>query len=487
MNYSGATTYDPDKAYAPILFANAAMASLIADLPQDIIGTSAEQLIINEDREAFSQALRAHRGDTVHQCYVRLSTADDDPIQVKCEFTSIHQGGQRIGLCYLTDIRESERLQGELAEARKQAYTAALAAGIAHDFRNMLTGMIGQAELIELQYDDPQLQEDARFIIEAGRRGANMINQLLDLGRSEGLEYKVIDIEESISRMLQIARVQLPPDIELHVQVGKGLPKVRANMAQLEQMLLNLIANAAQAMVGGRGRIDVTLDVCMVQGREALRVSIRDNGCGIAPENLQHIFKPFWSTRKSSGGTGLGMAMVQRIVRWHDGQIDVSSELGKGTEVCICLPAAGDTDVEAVPANTQALSDDVLLPDMQPWCILLVEDQDDVMKIHQEFLTRMGHTVLTAVDGEQALELFCGQRDRIDMVLTDYMMPKMDGLELAERVHMEYPHVPITIITAYGEDDALKVLSLRRVDVLNKPLSYHTLLQHLIQVQQRRG
>ncbi len=481
-----AFTYDQDKEHAPILFANAAMASLIADVPQDIVGRPAAQLIINEDREAFSRSLRRDRDKDMQQCYVRLLSGGEEPIQVKCEFTTIHQGGQRIGLCYLTDIRESERLQDELAEARKQAYTAALASGIAHDFRNMLTGMIGQAELMELQYDDPQLKEDARFIIEAGRRGADMINQLLDLGRSEGLEYKVIDIAESISRMLQIARVQLPPDIELHVQVEEDLPKVRANMAQLEQMLLNLIANAAQAMSGGSGSIDVSLATCREDQRQALRLTVRDNGCGIEAENLQHIFKPFWSTRKSSGGTGLGMAMVQRIVRWHDGRIEVTSEPGKGTEVSICLPAAGEAEVEVVQANAPDEADS-LLQEMQPWCILLVEDQAEVMKIHQEFLLRMGHTVVTATDGAQALALFCSQRDHIDMVLTDYMMPKMDGLELAERVHMEDPHMPVTIITAFGEDDALKVLRLRRVGILNKPLSYRTLLQHLIQLQQRQG
>jgi len=479
-----AFTYDPDKQDAPILFANAAMASLIAVLPQDLVGKPAGHLIINEDRDAFLQALRSCQGDDMHPCYVRLPAVEEEPVQVKCEFTTIHQGGQRIGLCYLTDIRESERLQGELAEARKQAYTAALAAGIAHDFRNMLTGMIGQAELMELQYEDAQLKRDARFIIDAGRRGADMINQLLELGRSESLEHKLVDIAGSISRMLQIARVQLPPDIELHVQIGEGLPKVRANMAQLEQMLLNLIANAAQAMENGRGRIEVLLDACMSHERKGVRLTIRDNGCGITEENLQHIFKPFWSTRKRSGGTGLGMAMVQRIVRWHDGRIDVSSEPGKGTEVCICLPAAGEVDAEILPENMPGLPDETL-PEIQPWCVLLVEDQDDVMKIHQEFLTRMGHTVLTAADGEQALRLFCDQRDHIDLVLTDYMMPRMDGLELAERIHMEHPHVQITIITAFGEDDALKVLRLRRVNVLNKPLSYHTLLRHLVQLQQR--
>lgn len=480
-----AFTFDPEAVRTPILFANPAMSTLISANPESLVDRPIDSIVITEDRSAFLNTVLDRDTDKVRQCYVRLPGVLDQPVQVKCEISSIEQGGKIIGLCYMTDISESERLQYELAEAQKLAYTAALAAGIAHDFRNILSGMIGQAELIELENNNPKLKEDARHIIEAGRRGSNLIEQLLELGRSDSSEYQVMDISESLANMLQIARVQLPPDIELSVHTEPGLPLVRANAAQLEQVLLNLISNAAQAMQNNQGRIEVFLSHCESKGDEiGVSLSVKDNGIGIDPENLQHIFKPFWSTRKQNGGTGLGMAMVQRIVRWHNGMVEVSSTLGQGTTIKVSLPSASD-DMGApfadIQDNTPVPLDN---PNILPWKVLLVEDQPEVLRIHKAFLTNMGHRVVTAVDGKEALELFRSHdRDNIDIIITDYMMPNMDGIELARHIRQVSRNLPIAVLTAYGEDQALSELTQNNIDVLNKPISYHAMVLYFLQKQ----
>jgi len=481
-----AFTFDPDDPDLPILFANPAMSTLISGKPELLSGKPIDSIVISEDRDTFLSIVRPFDATRTCHCYVRLPGVPDRPIQVKCEVSSTQQEGKHIGLCYLTDISESERLQYELAEAQKLAYAAALAAGIAHDFRNVLAGIIGQAELIQLEHDDQEIRADAQRIVDAGERGSKMIDQLLELGSSNGSDYEAMDISDSITNMLQIARVQLPPDITLNVHIQPGLPLVRANTAQLEQVLLNLIGNSAKAMPENKGSIDISLSSCVSGPNvEGLRLTVSDNGCGIEPENLQHIFKPFWSTRKQSGGSGLGMAMVQRIVRWHEGTIDVESVPGKGTNISICLPQASRQDA---PTARMAYHDNSSVPlpdpDILPWKILLVEDQAEVMRIHRGFLSSMGLRVIMACDGQEAFELYRNNAPKdIDMIITDYMMPNMDGMQLAKKVRQIDRNIPIAMITAFGEDQALSSLTMDNIQMLKKPLSYRKLVQHILKVQ----
>jgi len=484
-----AFTFDPDVPDIPILYANPAMSTLISGRPELLSGKAIDSIVISKDKDTCLSAVRPFDSTRTRHCYVRLPGVLDHPIQVKCEISSIQQEGRHIGLCYLTDISESERLQFELAEAQKLAYAAALAAGIAHDFRNVLAGIIGQSELIQLEHNDPKIKADAQRIISAGERGSKMIDQLLELGSSNGSDYQVMNISDSISNMLQIARVQLPPDITLNVKVQPDLPLVRANIAQLEQVLLNLIGNSAKSMPDNKGGIEISLSSCdRGPNKKALRLTVRDNGCGIEPENLQHIFKPFWSTRKQSGGSGLGMAMVQRIVRWHEGEIDVDSTPGKGTSISICLPKAGGKDAGPAPLMEYEDNSSVPIPnpDILPWKILLVEDQAEVLRIHKAFLTSMGLRVIVAGDGKEAFELYRNRTSKgTDMIITDYMMPKMDGMQLAKKIRQVDQNIPITMITAFGEDQALASLTMVNIQMLKKPLSYHTLVKHILQVQKQ--
>jgi len=481
-----AFTFDLQSGLAPIIYANPAMATLITAQPGSLAGTPIDQLVIPEDRQALRQAVaQQHDDPSREQCYVRIPASNGVPVQVRCEICRTLQEGKQLGLCYLTDISESERLQGELAEAQKQSQAAALASGVAHDFRNLLSAIIGHAELISLEHDDPQLQKDVRHIIAAGNRGSDLVEQLLQLGRSNRSDFKVLNISRAVKNMVHLARVQLPPDIELSIKAARNLPKVRANIAQIEQVILNLVSNAVQAMPNQTGKISIKLSRVGTDADTAgLSIALRDNGSGIEPESIPAIFKPFWSTRKDDGGTGLGLAMVQRIIRWHHGHIDVDSVPGDGTVFNIFLPEYieekhADNHSEK-SLNVQTRSD---CEGVRPLDILLVEDQPDVMDIHRIFLSRMGHRVQTANNGQSAYNLWKNSSDTFDMVLTDYMMPVMDGIALTKAIRTQDSDLPVTILTAFSEDGILSELKDQNTHIMSKPLSYHQLHAHMSSLQ----
>jgi len=482
-----AFTFDLQAEHTPVIYANPAMATLITAQPGSLPGTSIDRLVIPEDRQALRNAVLKQRiSPAMQQCYIRMPDNKGQHVQVRCEIRRTLQEGRQIGLCYLTDISESERLQAELAEAQKQSQIAALAAGVAHDFRNLLSAIIGHAELISMEHKDPQLQKDIRQIIKSGERGSDLVEQLLQLGRSDPSDSKVLNISDSINNMVQLARVQLPPNIDLSIKTDKKLPKVRVNLAQIEQVILNLVANAVHAMPDKKGKISIEVSPCRLEPHTTgLRIAVRDNGTGIKAEFIQSVFKPFWSTRKDAGGSGLGLAMVQRIIRWHGGQIEVESMPGRGAVFNIFLPESSERNVNKRDATATAeLPPNKTVAQLKPWDVLLVEDQADVMYIHKLFLTKMGHRVKTASNGQSACKMIEESATRFDMILTDYMMPVMDGIALIKAIRQHDSDIPVTLVTAFGEDDVLGEIRHPNTYIMSKPLSYKHLNSHIFALQQ---
>jgi len=486
-----AFTFDLQAEHTPVIYANPAMATLITAQPGTLPGTPIANLVIPEDRQPLRDAVLKQRASSaMQQCYFRIPDSKGKHVQVRCEIRRTLQEGKQIGLCYLTDISESERLQVELAEAQKQSQIAALAAGVAHDFRNLLSAIIGHAELISLEHTDPQLQKDIGQIIQSGNRGSDLVEQLLQLGRSDPSDAKVLNISDSINNMVQLARVQLPPNIELSIKADKKLPEVRVNLAQIEQVILNLVSNAAHAMPDQKGEISIRLSRHRLDANSrGLRIAVRDNGAGIKPEFIQSVFKPFWSTRKDAGGTGLGLAMVQRIIRWHGGQIDVKSAPGHGAVFNIFLPEFSEHNIDKRDTTATAEFSPTETDNIQIQArdILLVEDQAEVMTIHKLFLTKMGHRVKTANNGQSAFRMFEENTTRFDMILTDYMMPIMDGIALIKAIRQHDSDIPVTLVTAFGEDDILKEIRQPNTYIMSKPLSYSLLNTHMLALQQNEA
>jgi len=293
-----------------------------------------------------------------------------------------------------------------------------------------------------------------------------------------------------LTSIIGLMRIQLPPHIKLHLQITSELPTVSASITEIEHIVTNLINNSAQA-IERIGHIRVTLSsekkTSSDTESDTLHIHVSDDGIGIAEADINEVTKPFWTSRQTEGGTGLGLAMVQRTVQKNGGSIKIDSIVDKGTNIHIYLPAEKPEHVKAGKIATPPESkqpnpaEASLTPEATT--LLLVDDVDEVLAVHKAQLERMGHKVLTATDGCKGLEQFNAHADEIKLIVTDYKMPQMDGLELSTTIRQEFPEMPILIITGYGEEKQLKRTRELGIHILNKPATYKK-LAHTIAVMQ---
>ncbi|NOR72434.1 MAG: response regulator, partial [Mariprofundaceae bacterium] len=362
------------------------------------------------------------------------------------------------------------------------------------DFRNVLTSIIGTAEVMQFSAKDEESKNQLGLIMDAGERGSNMVSHLLTLGKNEQKQSETLPdphlLYRSLTSIVGLLRIQLPPHIQLHLEVSKTLPAVSVRVAEIEQTVMNLINNASEA-ISRSGHIRVTLSSChgdklSPKVDSALCITVSDDGKGIPQEHIDDVIRPFWTSRQNEGGTGLGLAMVQRIVQKNSGRMEISSTVGEGTRISIYLPAV-DHQVhkpvreESLPMEKTA---DEELP-TRPWNLLLVDDMPDVLAVHQAQLERMGHHVITADNGEVALQRFKQQSDRIDLVVTDFKMPKMDGVDLSLAIHEIKLKIPTLIITAYADIEKLQQVSDLNIYILSKPATYRKLNNTIATIQDR--
>ncbi|MBX3460325.1 MAG: response regulator [Planctomycetes bacterium] len=353
----------------------------------------------------------------------------------------------------------------QLAQALKLEVIGRMAGGIAHDFNNLLTIMQGHAELLEMQG-----VKGVQPILDAARRGALLTRQLLTFARRQVVMPQVLELNAAIAAEADLLERALGDEIEIAFTPSPRPAHVRLDPGQLQQVLTNLAVNAREATPHG-GRFELSV---AVEGAVTLRV--RDTGRGIEPAHLPHVFEPFFTTRENEGGTGLGLATVRSIIEHAGGTIDVESAPGQGACFTIVLPTA-------VPASG-APADQPHAPSGGSATILLVDDNPDVRLITRKLLERAGFRVIEAIDGEHALHNAAHQP--IDLLLTDVHMPRLNGLDLADRIAQLYPGVKVAFHTADTEDDALRarVQSLRAL-YLQKPFPPATMVQRLHELLSR--
>jgi len=490
-------TYDLDEDDMPrILYANAAMATVYRDSHTHLIGEQVDILALMEDGDEMLNACRnalKEPANKPHRFYIRGRDRHDEILQLMCQVSRLRWRGHWIGVCFILDITQRERLLTQMDEARKQGYMSTLVAGIVHDFRNVLTGIIGNAEVLQFESKNKAVREQLGQIIEAGERGSEMITHLLSLGRSidheRQLDY-IADLKETLENIIGLARLQLPAHVKLHCDIAEPLPQIRIDVTEIEQILLNLLHNASYAITGtGHIRIRIAADSehRLASGNApALCIQVCDDGAGIAEENIDKIFKPFWTSRSEKGGSGLGLAMVERIVRNRHGTIDVQSKLGEGTCITIHFPqepALAKAADPGSPAAKRDTSGTEAATAPVPCRILLVDDNPEVLQVHAALLARMRHDVITAEDGQQALEIFTRKGEHFDMLITDFRMPKMDGLELAAAVHGMDENIIIIMITAYGEEERLQEAGKYGIELMNKPVTLAKLSETIARLQ----
>lgn len=335
-----------------IRYANPAMERLCDAQHEALRGSSIKCICIPGDvdvlREGCATVLLQIRPETVHSFDIRRQMVNGDMRNLMCQASSLRWRGHLLGLCLMTDVTESERLHEQLEGIHRQEYMNSVLAGMAHDFRNILTNIIGTAEVMKMNASDPSADASLDVIIEAGEQGSEMIHHLHHLMRGRKPKRALINLQDSLYAAVNLLRLRLPAHISLICSIEEQLPPVSGHSAQIDQMVTMLIDNAAQA-IRSNGRIEVFVEkdsrhALARKALPAIRIRITDTGCGISAADMPHVFESFWTTRKQHNAAGLGLTMVRRIIDWHHGSVDISSKPGNGTVVVVHLPPADRTE-----------------------------------------------------------------------------------------------------------------------------------------------
>jgi signal transduction histidine kinase/FixJ family two-component response regulator len=402
--------------------------------------------------------------------------------------------GEQRGLVIVNrDITDRKRLGEQFRQAQKMEAIGRLSGGIAHDFNNLLGIIIGYAEILQESTNegDPD-RECVDEILRSGQRAASLTRQLLAFSRQQVLELKVIDLNGVVADMEKLLRRVIGEDIELKASLETELRKVKADQGQLEQVLLNLAVNARDAMPEGGRLIITTRNVSMgepdVRGYsypfkpgEYVQLTVTDTGIGMDSTTQGRIFEPFFTTKEKGKGTGLGLSTVYGVVKQSDGYIETQSEVGKGTTFTVYLPSADEAVVsEPTPIvvnSTHKVNE----------TILLVEDEDALRFLTRNMLERFGYKVFEARDSVEACAVSANQKSSIDLLLTDIVMPGMNGRDLADRLVSERPDMKVVYMSGYtGQGIGERVLPPGSY-FLSKPLSRENLATKVREALQRES
>ena len=349
---------------------------------------------------------------------------------------------------------EREKLQAQLVQARKMEAVGRLAGGVAHDYNNMLGVILGYAELALEKIDgEHPLRADLEEIFAAARRSADITRQLLAFARKQTIAPKVLDLNATVEGMLKMLRRLIGENIDLVWAPGTNLWKVKMDPAQVDQLLANLFVNARDAIADvGKVTIetgDVVFDEAYCADHEGITpgeyvlLAVSDDGCGMDKTTLENIFEPFFTTKEVNQGTGLGLATVYGIVKQNEGFINVYSEPGKGTTFKIYLPRHADLPEKA---RTERVTE---IPPSRGETVLVVEDDESILKLAERILDGLGYSVLTAASPGEALALAEEHAGGIHLLMTDVIMPEINGRDLADRIKEGRPGIKCLFMSGY--------------------------------------
>jgi len=379
-------------------------------------------------------------------------------------------------LIVIDDITEELDRQNQAAHRDRVALVGQLAGGIAHDFNNLLQVILTCGGMLE-ESTSSTARDDAHEIVSAARSAADLTRQLLTFSRRELVAPDAIDVRQVVHSMEKMLFRTLGPQIELVTTVEAALPRVLMGASQLEQIIMNLVVNARDAMSSG-GRIDLTVGTTQLDGtgpgRRTLapgayvKIEVSDAGAGMSPEVIARVFEPYFTTKSRGHGTGLGLATVHGIVQHAGGDIRVESRIGEGTTFRILLPVTHKTADEARVIHTDLA---------RTGTVLLVDDDDAVRRITERLLCAAGHTVLSAASGPAALAIARAHVGKLDLLLTDLVMPGMSGKQLAQELCAEHSTLRVLFMSGYHQHDPIA-----GVDFLPKPFQRAQLLESVQRV-----
>jgi two-component system cell cycle sensor histidine kinase/response regulator CckA len=437
-----------------------------------------------EEREGFKTQMRSWPVTGQYQAHWKHMRKDGRSMQVEIITHQLEYAGRQVRLMVAQDVSERQSLEEQLRQAQKMEAVGRLAGGVAHDFNNLLMVIKGHTELLlnTLPPSD-QVSRKIEHIDRAADRATALTRQLLAFSRMQVLQPRVMNLNGIVEDMGNLLPRLIGEDVELVIRPSSKLGTIRADASQMEQVIMNLAVNARDAMPGGGKLVIETsnadLDYSYSMGHPIVKpgryvlLAVSDSGTGMDAETQAHIFEPFFTTKEQGKGTGLGLATVYGVVKQSGGFIWVYSEVGKGTCFKIYLPRV-DQPAEIpgaplpfaeVPRGTET--------------VLLSEDEQDVREVAREFLESGGYTVIEASNGEEALALGTKFDGKIDLLITDMVMPGMRGQELAARLQQERRDLRVLYMSGYSEHTATDESELggNAVKLLTKPFSRSLLLR----------
>jgi PAS domain S-box-containing protein len=432
--------------------------------------------------ELHVELARAQRLEVVNFSQLHR-TASGALLDVEVHVGPLHVGEGDLLYAIVQDVTRRKRLEDDLRQSSKMEAIGRLAGGVAHDFNNILQAVLGNVELAMMSAQQGEsVQPELQEILQAAKRAADITRQLLAFGRRQTIQPKPIDINAHVKSLVIFLKRVIGDNVLLDFRPGPDLPPVMLDATQLDQALLNLCANARDAMPDG-GSVQILtaaieLDDAFCSSRSPLqpgphvRLSVADMGVGMTPHELQHAFEPFYTTKSLGKGTGLGLATVFGIMTQHAGWIEAESAPGKGTTFHLYWPCAAQ--------NPKASADESTAPDRPKGgteTLLVVEDEPGVQLAMSRILTSVGYTVVLASDGRQALErLRAGLRPALAII--DMVMPEMSGMELSRTLEAEFPDVRYLHCSAHSADSLWQGTPPdKRPYLLHKPFTFATLLR----------
>ncbi|RVT95201.1 response regulator [Sphingomonas crocodyli] len=436
-------------------------------------------LVVEDDKASVSDAVRrfASGRGSFGDLSVRLKDKGEESVALTIAAT---KGlGDAAVLLSLKDNSEESRLKRQVAQAMKMQAVGQLAGGVAHDFNNILTAIIGHCDLMSMRHMPGDSDyDDIQQIKQNSNRAAALTRQLLAFSRQQTLRPQILQLPDVISEISSLLRRLLGERVALDVSHGRNLQTVRADPGQLEQVIVNLAVNARDAMPDG-GTLTIQtyglsaadtrklgIEIMPITEYVALRMS--DTGTGIPPEIITKIFEPFFTTKEVGRGTGLGLSTVYGIVKQTGGFIFAESEVGKGTSFVIYLPVH-EAEKGAAPAQRAVAKE----PSTELWgtgTILLVEDEAMVRAVAERALSRQGYTVVTATNGEEGLEVLESGQE-VDLVISDVVMPVMDGPAMVRAAREARADLPVIFMSGYAEEQLRKSIDIENIGFLPKPFS----------------
>jgi PAS domain S-box-containing protein len=395
----------------------------------------------------------------------RLRRRDGREIEVEILATPTRHRGRPAGQMIFRDItvqalreEERDRLAGKLRQAQRLETIGTLAGGIAHDFNNIIQAILGFAEMARADLETgSRTHSDLENILQAARRAKRLVEQILTFSRLDDRKREIVDLGEVVRESLDLLRATLPRTIELRSRLPEGSLRIHADPTQVQQVLVNLGANSYQAMPDRHGTIEVALD--RIPGRDRptdsdaeddeadggwIRLRVRDDGPGMAPEVRDRIFEPFFTTKAIGEGTGLGLSVVHGIVSSHGGTISVRSRPGEGATFEIHWPGV-DAEIRAESVRPEDP------PPTGKGRILVVDDEPAIARMVKRVLERAGYEVVETTESRAALQAFGRHPDLFDALVTDQTMPEIPGTELVERVRAIRPELPVVLMTGFSE------------------------------------